>query len=176
MSLARLRALIIVGVLVVAAAVFVTVAILRDKQDDAQIAVDCQTGDVPADLRLPDDTTTIKLNVFNATTSPGLAGQVASDFRARKFTVAKEETAPPPALEAVAEIRYGPKMVGAAWVVSAFFLNDAKKKFDISREDDTIDVVIGTKYLELATFTEQRQALGAAGEPVLPPGTCDANA
>jgi hypothetical protein len=76
----------------------------------------------------------------------------------------------------VAEIRYGPKMVGAAWVVSAFFLNDAKKKFDISREDDTIDVVIGTKYLELATFTEQRQALGAAGEPVLPPGTCDANA
>jgi hypothetical protein len=87
MSLARLRALIIVGVLVVAAAVFVTVAIVRDKQDDTQIAVDCPAGDVPADLRLPDDTTTIKLNVFNATTSPGLAGQVASDFRARKYTV-----------------------------------------------------------------------------------------
>jgi hypothetical protein len=176
MSLARLRALIIVGVLVVAAAVFVTVAIVRDKQDDAQIAVDCEAGDVPADLRLPDDTAAIKLNVFNATTSPGIAGQVASDFRARKFTVVKEETAPPPALEAVAEIRYGPRMVGAAWVVSAFFLNDARKKFDISRDDDTIDVVIGTKYLELATFTEQRQALGAAGEPILPPGTCDANA
>jgi hypothetical protein len=176
MSLARLRALIIVGVLVVAAAVFVTVAIVRDKQDDAQIAVDCQAGDVPADLRLPDDTAAIKLNVFNATTSPGIAGQVASDFRARKFTVVKEETAPPPSLEAVAEIRYGPRMVGAAWVVSAFFLNDARKKFDISRDDDTIDVVIGTKYLELATFTEQRQALGAAGEPILPPGTCDANA
>jgi hypothetical protein len=61
-------------------------------------------------------------------------------------------------------------------VVSAFLLNDATKKFDISREDDTIDVVIGTKYLELATFTEQRQSLGQAGEPVLPPGTCDANA
>jgi LytR cell envelope-related transcriptional attenuator len=176
MSLARLRALIIVGVLVVAAAVFVTVAIVRDKQDDAQIAVDCEAGDVPADLRLPDDTAAIKLNIFNATTSPGIAGQVASDFRARKFTVVKEETAPPPALEAVAEIRYGPRMVGAAWVVSAFFLNDARKKFDISRDDDTIDVVIGTKYLELATFTEQRQALGAAGEPILPPGTCDANA
>lgn len=174
MSLARLRALIIVGVLVAAAAVFVTVAIIRDKQDDAQIAVDCQPGDVPADLRLPDDTSTIKLNVYNSTTSPGLAGQVASDFRARKFTVVKEESAPPP-IDAVAEIRFGPKMVGAAWVVSAFFLNDAKKKFDISRTDDTIDVVVGTKYLELATFTEQRQALGAAGEPVLPLGTCDAH-
>jgi hypothetical protein len=176
MSFARLRALIIVGVLVVAAVIFVAVAILRDKQDDTQVAVDCQAGDVPADLRLPDDTSTIKLNVFNATTSPGLAGQVASDFRARKFTVVKEETAPPPVLEAVAEIRYGPKMVGSASVVSAFFLNDARMRFDISREDDTIDVVVGTKYLELATFTEQRQALGAAGEPRLPPGTCDANA
>jgi hypothetical protein len=176
MSFARLRALIIVGVLVVAAAVFVTVAIVRDKQDDAQIAVDCQAGDVPADLRLPDDTATIKLNVYNSTTSPGLAGQVASDFRARKFTVVKEATAPPPPLEAVAEIRYGPRMVGAASVVNAFFLNEAEKKFDINRDDDTIDVVVGTKYLELATFTEQRQALGAAGEPLLPPGTCDANA
>jgi hypothetical protein len=176
MSLARLRALIIVGVLVVAATVFVTVAIIRDKQDDTQIAVDCEAGDVPANLRLPDDTTTIKLNIFNSTTSPGLAGQVAGDFRARKFTVVKEESLPPPPLELVAEIRFGPKMVGAAWVVSAFFLNDARKKFDISRADDTIDVVLGTKYLELATFTEQRQALGAAGEPVLPPGTCDGNA
>jgi hypothetical protein len=176
MSFARLRALIIVGVLVVCAAVFVTVAIVRDKQDDAQIAIDCQAGDVPADLRMPDDMSTVKLNVFNATASPGLAGQVANDFRSRQFTVVKEETAPPPPLPAVAELRYGPKTVGAAWVVSAFFLNDAVRKFDISREDDTIDVVIGTKFLELATFTEQRQSLGQLGEPTLPPGTCDANA
>jgi hypothetical protein len=176
MSFARLRALIIVGVLVVCAAIFVTVAIVRDKQDDATVAANCQAGDVPTDLRMPDDNKAIKLNVFNATASPGLAGQVANDFRSRQFTVLKEDTAPPPALEAVAEIRYGPKTVGPAWVVSAFLLNDATKKFDISRVDDTIDVVIGTKYLELATFTEQRQSLGQAGQPVLPPGTCDANA
>jgi hypothetical protein len=176
MSFARLRALIIVGVLVVCAAVFVTVAIVRDKQDDAQVAIDCQAGDVPANLRMPDDMSTVKLNVYNSTTSPGLAGQVANDFRSRQFTVVKEETAPPPPLNAVAEIRFGPKTVGAAWVVSAFFLNNGVKKFDIGREDDTIDVVIGSKFLELATFTEQRQALGQIGEPTLPPGTCDANA
>ena len=46
--------------------------------------------------------------------------------------------------------------MGAAWVVSAFLLNDATKKFDISRTDDTIDVVIGTKYLELATDFRRR--------------------
>jgi hypothetical protein len=174
MSFARLRALIVVGVLVVCAAVFVTVAIVRDKQDDAQVAANCQAGDIPADVRLPDDMQTIKLNIFNSTSSPGLAGQVANDFRSRQFTVVKEESIQPP-LPGVAELRFGPKTVGSAAVVSAFFLNEAAKKFDISREDDTIDVVIGAKYLELATFTEQRQALGAAGVPALPPGTCDAN-
>ena len=176
MSFARLRALIIVGVLVVVATIFVVVAIVRDKQDDLVVAADCQAGDVPANLKMPDDNKDIKLNVFNATTSPGLASQVANDFRSRQFTVLKEGTAPPPPLQAVAEIRYGPKTVGSAWVVSAFLLNDATKKFDISRTDDTIDVVIGTRYLELATFTEQRQSLGQAGVPVLPPGTCDEQA
>lgn len=176
MSFARLRALIVVGVLVVVATIFVAVAIVRDKQDDAVVAANCQAGDVPANLKMPDNNKDIKLNVYNATTSPGLAGQVANDFRSRQFTVVKEETAPPPALQAVAEIRFGPKTVGAAAVVSAFLLNDATKKFDISRTDDTVDVVIGTKYLELATFTEQRQSLGQAGEPVLPPGTCDGEA
>lgn len=175
MSFARLRALIVVGVLVVAATVFVIVAIVTDKQDDTQVAVNCQTGDVPADLRMPDDPKNIKLNVFNSTTSPGLAGQVANDFRSRQFTVVKEESLQPP-LADVAELRFGPRMVGSATVVAAFFLNDATKKFDIKREDDTIDVVIGTKYLELASFTEQRLALSDAGVPVLPPGTCDANA
>jgi LytR cell envelope-related transcriptional attenuator len=176
MSLTRLRALIIVGVLVVVATIFVTVALVRDRQDDVVIAAGCRAGDVPASLNMPDDNKEIKLNIFNATASPGLAGQVANDFRSRQFTVLKEETAPPPALPAVAEIRYGPKTVGSAWVVSAFLLNDATKKFDINRTDDAIDVVIGTRYLELATFTEQRQSLGQAGEPVLPPGTCDEKA
>lgn len=176
MSFARLRAFIIMGVLFLAAAVVITVALIRDHQDDAKTAAGCGDGDVQANLKMPDDMKAIKLNVFNATASPGLAGQVADGFRSNQFTVVKQETAPPPALNAIAELRYGPKEVGAAWVVRAYFLNNAAMKFDINREDDTVDVVIGTKFLELASFTDQRQSLGAAGKPVLPPGTCDANA
>ncbi len=176
MSFARLRALVVLGVLFVSATAVLTFAIVTDGQDDAQAAVGCGAGDVPADLRMPDDNSTVKLNVFNATASPGLAGQVASEFKSQRFEVVKEETAPPPALNAVAELRYGPKTVGAAQVVRAYFLNKATMKFDINRADDTIDVVIGTKFLELASFTAQRQSLGQAGKPRLPAGTCDANA
>jgi hypothetical protein len=175
MGIARLRSLIIVGVLFLAAVVVITVALLRDKQDDAQAVADCGDGDVPANLKMPDDMKAIKLNVFNASGSPGRASQVADGFRSNSFTVVKEDTAPPPVLNGVAELRYGPKVVGAAWVVRAFFLNNATMKFDINRQDDTVDVVIGTKFLELASFTDQRQSLGQAGKPVLPPGTCDAN-
>jgi hypothetical protein len=176
MSFARLRALIVMGVLFVTATAVVTFAIVTDGQGDAQAAESCGAGDVPANLTLPDDNSTVTLNVLNATSSPGLAAQVASEFRSQRFTVAKEETAPPPVLNAVAEIRFGPKTVGAAWVVRAYFLNKADMTFDIARADDTIDVRIGTKFLELASFTSQRQALGQAGKPRLPEGTCDANA
>jgi hypothetical protein len=175
MSFARLRALIVLGVLFVSATAVLTFAIVTDGQNDAQAAVGCGSGDVPAHLRMPDDMSTVKLNVFNATASPGLAGQVASEFRSQRFQVVKEETAPPPVLNAVADIRFGPKTVGAAWVVGAYFLNDAKLSFDINRDDDTIDVVIGTKFRELASFTAQRQSLGQAGKPRLPEGTCDAD-
>lgn len=176
MSFARLRAFIILGVLFLSAVIVITVAIVRDKQADAQAAVNCGDGDVPANLKMPDDMSAIKLNVLNATGAPGVAGRVADEFRSSAFNVVKEETAPPPALNAIAEVRFGPKMVGSAQIVRAYFLNEAALKFDINRPDDTIDVVIGTKFLELASFTDQRQALGQAGKPVLPPGTCDENA
>lgn len=176
MSFARLRALMVLGVLFVSATVVLTFAIVTDGQDDAQAAVGCGADDVPASLTLPDDNSAVQLNVFNATPSPGLAGRVASEFKSHRFQVVKEETAPPPALDVVAELRYGPKMVGAAQVVRAYFLNKAKMTFDINRTDEVIDVYIGTKFLELASFTAQRQALGQAGNPRLPEGTCDANA
>ncbi len=177
MSMVRLRALIVVGVLVVSAAVLVTVALIRDKQADSQIATGCANGDVPVDLRLPADRTKVKLNIFNATDSPGLASQVAEDFKSRKFTVVNAANDPAAKrVEGVAQLRHGPKTVGAAWLVRAHFLNSAELVFDINRQDDTIDVVLGSGFKQLGTTTETNQALGQVGNPRLPEGTCDANA
>jgi LytR cell envelope-related transcriptional attenuator len=177
MSLARLRALIIVGVLVAAAAVLVTVTLVKDTQADSTLEAGCGPGDVRANIKFPAKYEDVKINVFNATTSPHIAGQVADDFRSRKITVLKEANDPATKkVDDVAHVRYGPSVVGSAWLIRAHFLNDAKLQFDINRKDDVIDVVVGGKFKQLGSTTEVNQALAAAGAPTLPPGTCDANA
>jgi hypothetical protein len=175
MTFARIRALAIVGVLVVAALVFVVVAIGKDRQTHQQTASGCHTG-VLADLRLPDQPDDIKLNIYNATDHKSLAQAVASEFKGRKFKVGEVGNDPKgKRVDDVAILRYGPKEVGAAWVVRAYFLNKAKLEFDIKRTNDVVDVVLGQSYQQLASFTEVRQSLAQAGPATLPKGTCDAN-
>jgi LytR cell envelope-related transcriptional attenuator len=177
MSLARLRALVIVGVLVVAAGVLVTVALVKDHQANAVSARSCGAGDVPADLRLPEQAKEIKINVYNATDSPGLARQVGDDFRSRKVTVVGEGNDPvAKRVDQVAVLRFGPKTVGMAWLLQTYFLNKAKAEFDIERKNDVVDVVLGQQFKQLASTTEANQALTQMGPPRLPPGTCDASA
>jgi hypothetical protein len=115
--------------------------------------------------------------VYNATDKPGLANQVGEEFRSRKFTVINQASDPTGRkLQGVAQVRYGPKTVGTAWVVRTYFLNEADLVFDINRKDDVVDVVVGANFLQLGSPTEVNQALSAAGTPRLPEGTCDPEA
>jgi hypothetical protein len=174
MSFARVRALAVVGALVVCAAIVVTIALLKDRQTGPAIAKGCPKDAVIANLKLPNPEQ-VTINVYNATDQGGLANVVAGDFKNRKFNV-KAAGADPKAkaVDAVAVLRYGPKAVGAAWLLRAYFLNEAKTEFDIGRADDLVDVVVGTKYKQLATTTEVNQALAQLGNPTLPKGTCAA--
>ncbi|GAA1811585.1 LytR family transcriptional regulator [Planosporangium flavigriseum] len=174
MTIARIRALVIVGALFLAALVLVTVSIVKDKQTQAKGA-SCPKDAVRVDTRLA-DSETIQLNVYNATDRPGLAKEIAQEFKQRKFKVDPEKASNDPLakpVEGVAVLRYGPKMVGAAWVVRSYFLNEAVREFDPSRQDETIDVVLGPSFKKLATETEQRLALASVGRAPLPKGTCD---
>lgn len=187
MSFARVRALVVVGVLFVVGVVFVAMALVRDTQDTlgSGSATACRDGLVPADLQLPEEKN-IKINVYNATTQQGLAERVAHDFENREFKVgnmAKIQNANDPQkkkVTTVAALRYGPKAVGSAWVLRAYFLavddDVLTNEFDLKREDDVVDVVVGNKFLKLGTVTEVNQSLAALGSPTTPPGTCDANA
>ena len=76
----------------------------------------------------------------------------------------------------MAVLRYGPKAVGSAHLLKAYFLDEAEPEYDPNREDDIVDVVIGNSYQQLATTTEVNQALGELGAPKLPAGTCPADA
>ena len=55
MSFARVRALVVVGVLAVAAIVFVVVALVRDSQGGAVNGEKCPAGAPMADVTLPDE-------------------------------------------------------------------------------------------------------------------------
>jgi len=174
MSFARVRALAVVGILVAAAAVFVIVALVKDRQNAPVSTQQCAEGEIVANATLPTEDQ-VNLNVFNATDKPGLATEVANDFVSRKFKAKVQSAAPSPAAktsDTVAVIRYGPKTVGAAWLVRAYFLNQSRAEFDKARQDDKVDIILGAKFQKLPTTTEVKQAIGALGNPSLPPGTC----
>ncbi len=109
--------------------------------------------------------------MLNATDEKGLAGSVANDFRNLKFQVKKEGNAPK-GVDEVAVLRYGPKGVGSAHLLRAYFLNDAKRDYDPKRTDDTVDVVLGNGFRQLASPTEVNQSL--VESPVAPRGSCPA--
>jgi hypothetical protein len=170
MSFARVRALVVVGLLAAIALVFVVVALVRDTQSKAGTTADCPEGWPIADVRLREQKD-VKINVYNGTDEAGLAGSVADDSRNRKFQVKKEANAPK-AVDGVAVLRYGPKGVGSAHLLRAYFLNEAKLDPDLKRKDDTVDVILGNGSQQLATTTEVNQSLGDLGSPQAPTGTC----
>jgi hypothetical protein len=173
MTFARVRALVVVGVLVAFALVFVAVALVRDSQGGEAPVASCPEGWPRADLALRENKD-IKINVYNATDEQGLAETVAEDFAGRGFQVKKKGNDPKKkGVEGVALLRYGPKGVGSSQVLQAFFLAKADSSgYDPKREDDVVDVVLGEQFQQLATPTEVNQSLVDLGSPQIPPGTC----
>ncbi|QSB17390.1 LytR C-terminal domain-containing protein [Natronosporangium hydrolyticum] len=172
LTFARVRALAIIAVLVLGALIAVLVALTRD---DGLVTADhtsCPDDGVVANLELADPRE-IRINVYNATDQSGLASQVGEAFANRDFEVVEQGEDPRDTDGAgVAVLRYGPQAVGAAHVLQAYFLNTATFEFDLEREDDVVDVVLGNGYRQLATPTEVRLSIAALGSPVPPPGTC----
>jgi len=173
MSYARVRALVIVGALMVAAVIFVVFALVRDTQTGPATAKGCPDGWVMANVRLPEPKE-VKIKIFNATNVQGLGAQVTDDFKNRKFQV-KATTNNSKVVDGIAVLRFGPKAVGAAHLLRAYFLDEADTQYDKARKDDIVDVIIGTDFQQIGTTTEVNQSLAALGNPVLPPGACAAD-
>ena len=172
MSFARVRALVVIGVLAVAAVVFVIVALVRDSQQGA-VAGGCPAGSVMANVSLPDSPAEVTIKVYNGTDISGLAESVTEDFANRNFKTLK------PAenkkrFKGVAQLRYGPEAVGAAHLLKAYFLARAEPQYNPKRKGAVVDVVIGSEFQQLATTTEVNQSLVELGEPEVPPGACAA--
>jgi hypothetical protein len=173
MSFARVRALVVISVLAVAAIVFVVVALVRDSQGGVEAGNGCADDAPKAVVTLPDDTDQVKIRVLNGTKTQGLADRVTDDFKNRGFKMQKPGESKRK-FGGIAMIQYGPKAVGNAQLVNAYFLGKAKPVYNAKRTNDVVDVVVGTGYRQLATSTEVNQALIALGEPKVPPGACPA--
>jgi len=172
MSIARVRALVLVSALVICAVVLVVLAIVKDKQGNASYgAASCPKNAVLVQTKPLPEENEVKLNVYNGTNRTGLANQAADDFRSRKFKVGQVKDGAK--YSGIALLRYGPKEVAAASVVNAYFLGDAVLQFDIKRKDDAVDVILGAQYKALGTPTDVKQAVAQLGNPSPPPGTCD---
>jgi hypothetical protein len=170
MSFARVRALVVVGVLAVAAVVFVIIALVKDDQNNP-VGSGCPAGATMADVQLPDDPAEVTIRVFNGTNTPGLAESVSTEFKNRRFTVqkpAENKTR----FKGVAQIRYGPDAVGKAQLLRAYFLDRSTLEYNAKRKGASIDIVVGGQFRQLATTTEVNQSLVEVGEPTLPPGAC----
>jgi hypothetical protein len=178
MTFSKVRALIFVAVLFVTAGIVVIMAIGRDTQTQASHAQSCKPGEVPAHNEMP-ERDQVKLNVFNGTSRVGLAEDIGGEFKNRGFIVGKMATAPAKTdgkpYDNIATIVYGPEAVGAAALVSAYFLaNQATMQFNIKRTGAEVDVILGTQFQQLATTTEVNQSIAIIGKPPLEPGTCEA--
>jgi hypothetical protein len=174
MTFTRVRAMIFVAVLFVAAGVAVVMAINKDTQTLPPEA-NCLDGQVPANIKMP-ERDQVTINLYNGTNRPGLAELIGGEFANRGFNVPVMDTAADAGTyDQVAIITYGPDGIGAAWLVSAYFLVDeAEMNFDIERKGAEVDVILGNAFQQLATSTEVNQSIAAKGSPRLEPGTCEA--
>lgn len=175
MTFARVRALIVIAVLFISASIVVIMAIDRDTQTHEPVRQECPEGLVPAKIKMP-ERNQVTINVYNGTLRTGLAQQIGGEFKNRGFNVNKMDTMPGgKTYDQIAVIAFGPEAVGAAYLVSAYFLVDeAEMQFDIKRTSGEVDLIIGTAFQQLATTTEVNQSIAAIGNPPLPKGTCEA--
>ncbi|MET7952262.1 LytR C-terminal domain-containing protein [Micromonospora sp. NPDC005324] len=168
MSYVRVRAFAVIGVLSALCLALVVAAIARDTQGGATASCPREWPVADLSMREPKDT---RINVLNATDVPGLADRVADDFRNRTFQVLGEMTEEKK-IDGVALLRYGPKGTSSMHLLRAYFLNEAEYEYDAKRTEDTVDVVLGSRFNQLATDTDMRLSLGQLGRPTAPPQTC----
>src|SRR5258708_40012566 len=94
MTFARVRALIVVAVLFIAAGVVVIMAIGRDTQTQAAAGGACAGGLGPGEIKMPGPRDQGTIKVLKGTTKAGLAQRVGEEFAHRGFKNNQKKSAP----------------------------------------------------------------------------------
>lgn len=169
LSFARVRALAVLTFLIVGALVSVAIALGRDS--DQQPVETCPVGWPVADLTVREQKD-VKINIINGAGRDGLADIVGDNFANRDFQVLERVDDSEESVEGVGRLRFGPAGVGSAHLVRAYFLDLVELDYELDREGDVVDVIVGAGFQQLATPTEFNQSIAQLGRPQLPENTC----
>ncbi|MFC7530945.1 LytR C-terminal domain-containing protein [Actinoplanes sp. GCM10030250] len=132
----------------------------------------CGPSGIPLNLQLPDGPEAVSVRVFNGATPTGLDQTVTLQLRQRAFTRAESAGTATVALkDKVGTLRYGPRALGSAALLRAYFADEVVSQFDPALDGETVELVVGPDFRQLATPTEINQALVEMG-PVTVPREC----
>lgn len=128
----------------------------------------CVTQSVPASQALPSPSN-VKVNVYNATEVPGLAGKTARALVKRGFVKGNVDNDPAgKALAGVGEIRFGPKAQARAELLKAYVPGAVLVPVD--RKGKVVDLAVGDAFPGLAPQAEVDAALAAPTPVASGPG------
>lgn len=145
MTLARVRAVVVLLLLVGIALVSVVWAISSDGSDErAGPRPSCDPRS--AAPTAPPEPKTVRVRVFNATDRPGLATTVKAALVRRGFTVVSVGN-DNQVVEGTAQVRYGPGGAAGARLLRAY-VSGAEAVAD-DRKDTVVDLVLGVGYTDL---------------------------
>jgi hypothetical protein len=139
-TLARVRSLIVIGVLAVIAIATVIWAIATDAQT-SRTGNGC--GAAVAQTAIP-PAKSVKLRVLNATDQEGLATRIGQELKKAGFAVIKTGNSQD-TVESSAQVRYGPKGLGAASLVRAY-VKSSETVQDDKRKDAVVDLILGDEF------------------------------
>ena len=157
--------LVVVAVLVVGGLVFGLVSLVRGSGDEAPTTADgstpapCATEMVPVGQTLPAPGK-VTVNVYNATSTSGLASKTATALEDAGFTVGKVANDPVGrTITGVGQIRYGPKAAKRAQLVSYYV--PGAELVELTRKGLKVDLAMGDSFAGLAPEQQVNEALAA---------------
>jgi hypothetical protein len=162
--------LIAVGVLVVAGLGYGLVSLLRSDGAAASDAASATPTPCPTELVPLGDLVPapgkVTVNVYNATSTSGLASKTATALEDQGFRVGKVANDPSGrAIEGVAEIRYGPKAEEAAQLVLAYV--PGAELVALERKGPRVDLAVGAEFPGLA---DEAAVTATLASPTAAPG------
>jgi len=164
----QVRAIIVIGFLLVIAIATSWIAIANDTQTAE--AESCPPGAVPVDISLAEEED-VSVRVLNATDNAGLADQAAAQLSDYGFEVIETDNSDQEEMASPVEIHYGPKTVADAHLLRSYFA-ESTHIFSLDNENDYVEIILGPGFQQLNTKSDARNALSVIGWPEAPEGTC----